>query len=91
VNQTQILIVALGMTLPLLVFLLMFGSVILLWIRAFASHTRVSIGDIIALRLRRVPPELIVDAAIMLSLRGVRVPTRDIADCYLKHGAPQAT
>ena len=84
-----ILVVALAMVLVFLVLLLMFLPVIRLWVQALRSGTLVGIGDIIALRLRRVPPELIVHAAIALRQRGVRVPAREIADCYLKHGAPR--
>jgi uncharacterized protein YqfA (UPF0365 family) len=83
-----ILAVALAMVLVFLVFLLMFLPVIRLWVQALRNGTQVGIGDIIALRLRRVPPELIVHAAIALRQHGHRVPAREIADCYLKHGAP---
>ena len=84
-----ILAVAAVMVLVFLVFLLLFFSVIRLWIQALLTNTPVGIGDIISLRLRRIPPELVVQAAIALLQRGVRVPAREIADCYLKHGAPR--
>jgi uncharacterized protein YqfA (UPF0365 family) len=82
-----ILVVAAVMVLVFLVFLLLFFSVIRLWVQALLTHTPVSIVEIISLRLRRIPPELVVHAAIALSQRGVRVPLREVADCYLKHGA----
>jgi uncharacterized protein YqfA (UPF0365 family) len=81
-----ILAVAAVAVLVFLVFLVLIFSVIRIWIQALLTNTPVSIVEIISLRLRRIPPTLVVHAAITLSQRGVKVPVREIAECYLKHG-----
>jgi uncharacterized protein YqfA (UPF0365 family) len=88
VNGNQVfVVVAAVMALVFFVFLVLFFSVLRLWIQALLTGTPISIVEIIGLRLRRIPPQLIVQAAITLAQRGVKVPTREIVDCYLKHGA----
>lgn len=84
--QHVILFVAAVTALFFLVFLFLFFSVLRLWIQARLTNTPVSIGEIIGLRLQRIPAELIVRVATTLSQRGVRVPVDEIAECYLKHG-----
>jgi uncharacterized protein YqfA (UPF0365 family) len=88
VNNNNFVLVAVAAVavLVFLVFLLVFLPVLRLWLQALLTKTPVGIGDILALRLRRIPPELIVHAAITLSQRGVRVPVNEIAECWLKHG-----
>ena len=84
--QHVVLAVAAVTALFFLVFLILFFSVLRLWIQARLTNTPVSIREIIGLRLCRIPAELIVQAAITLSQRGVRVPVDEIAECYIKHG-----
>jgi uncharacterized protein YqfA (UPF0365 family) len=84
--QYFILFVAAVTGLFFLVFLILFLSVLRLWVQARRTNTPVSIGEIIVLRLCRLPAGLIVHAAITLSQRGVRVPVDEIAECYEKHG-----
>jgi uncharacterized protein YqfA (UPF0365 family) len=70
----------------LLVILFLILSAARLRARALRANTPVSIGEIVMLRMARMPAELIVDAAIALSQRGVTVPVDEIAECYEKHG-----
>jgi uncharacterized protein YqfA (UPF0365 family) len=84
--QHVILGVAVVTALFFLVFLFLFLSALRLRARALRANTPVSIGEIIVLRLCRMPAELIVHAAIALHQRGVRVPVDEIAECYIKHG-----
>jgi uncharacterized protein YqfA (UPF0365 family) len=87
VNGNQVFVVIAAVTaLVFLVFLVLFFSVLRLWIQALLTGTPISIVEIIGLRLRRIPPQLIVHTAITLAQRGVRAPVREIVDCYLKHG-----
>ena len=84
-NQNQLVmgVVATVMILVFLVFLLIFFVHLRLWIQALLTNTPVSFLDIIRMRLRGCPPELLVHAAIALSQRGVRVPGRDMEGYYL--------
>src|SRR5262245_8913062 len=81
-----ILIVALVSVLVFVVFLVIFFSLVRLWIQCILTHARVSIADLIGMKLRRTPPELIVRTAIMLTQRGVDVRAAEIESCYLAHG-----
>jgi uncharacterized protein YqfA (UPF0365 family) len=66
-----------------LVFLAMFFVHLRLWLQAMLTGTPVSIIDILGMRLRKCPPDLIVHAAIALHQRGVKVPVRDVEGYYL--------
>jgi uncharacterized protein YqfA (UPF0365 family) len=78
--------VALVMTLVFLCFLILFFSVIRLWVQALLLGVPASITDIIRMRLRRIPPALIIHTAILLKEYKVAVPMREIERCYLEHG-----
>jgi len=56
------------------------------WIRAVASGARVSIGDLVGMKLRKVPPLAIVDAKIMAVKAGIDVSTRELETHYLAGG-----
>ncbi|MCI0703034.1 MAG: flotillin-like FloA family protein [Planctomycetia bacterium] len=75
--------VAAMMVVVFLVFLAIFFIHLRLWIQALLTGTPVSIVDIIRLRLRGFPPELIVHAMIALSQRGIKVPVQDMEAYYL--------
>src|SRR5438132_11138205 len=85
-----LLVVAAVAGLVFLVFLVLLFSVLRLWVQSLLTNTPVSVFEIISLRLRRLPATLIVHAAINLAQRGVKVPVREIADCYLKYGPDRA-
>jgi uncharacterized protein YqfA (UPF0365 family) len=80
------LIVAVVAVLVFLVFLLFFLSLLRLWIQCLLTNTHISIMDLIGMKLRRTPPELIVRTAIMLTQRGVQVRATEIESCYLASG-----
>lgn len=54
-----------------------------LWIQALLTNTPVSILDIVRMRLRGVPPQLVVHAMIGLSQRGIKVTAQEAEGCYL--------
>jgi uncharacterized protein YqfA (UPF0365 family) len=56
------------------------------WIRALMSGARVSIWSLIGLKLRRVPPSLIVDARISLIKAGLALSTDEMEAHYLAGG-----
>ena len=58
-----------------------------LWVRALASKAHVSITNMIGMKLRRVPPALVVDALIRLKKAGlVEIDTDSIEAHYLAGG-----
>ncbi len=58
-----------------------------LWIAALASGAKVGIGQLIAMRLRRVPPSAIVNPRISAVKAGLDVPTNDLEAHYLAGGS----
>ena len=79
--------VALIMTVVFLCFLFLFFSILRLWVQALLLGVPASITDIIRMRLRRVPPFLIIHTAILLKEYKVAVTVPEIEQFYLAHGA----
>ena len=62
------------------------GSYITLWIQALVSGAKVSFFNIVFMRLRKVPPKLIVNAKIMAVKAGLDITTNDLESHYLAGG-----
>jgi len=62
------------------------GSYISLWIQALVSGAKVGLLNIIFMRLRRVPPKLIVSAKIMAVKAGIDISTDNLESHYLAGG-----
>lgn len=82
-------------SLPLL--LVIFGAIILffiflyfvpvnLWITAIFSGVRISILELVAMRIRKVPPSLIVNSLITASKAGLDIQTTELETHYLAGG-----
>ncbi len=56
------------------------------WIRAFMSGAKVSLWQLVGMRLRRIPPSLIVDARIQLVKAGLNLDTDALEAHYLAGG-----
>ena len=56
------------------------------WVRAFMSGARVSLGSLIGMKLRHVPPTLIVDARIRSIKAGLNLSTDVLEAHYLAGG-----
>ncbi|MBN1557714.1 MAG: flotillin-like FloA family protein, partial [Lentisphaerae bacterium] len=56
------------------------------WIRALMSGARVSILSLVGMKLRRVPPALIVDARIRLIKAGLNLDTDQMEAHFLAGG-----
>jgi len=69
-----------------MIFFGVFAYFFKIWIRALMSGARVSIANLVGMKLRRVPPSLIVDAIIMSSKAGIRIKTDDLESHYLAGG-----
>jgi uncharacterized protein YqfA (UPF0365 family) len=57
-----------------------------LWIKAQFSNVRISIITLIAMRIRKVPPSIIVDGLIMSSKAGLKISSNEIETHYLAGG-----
>ena len=82
-------------SLPLL--LIIFGAIILffiflyfvpvnLWITAIFSGVRISILELVAMRIRKVPPSLIVNSLITANKAGLDIKTQELETHYLAGG-----
>src|SRR5438094_3052162 len=67
-------------------FLIVFFSFVRLWIQAFLTGAKISIWDLIGMKLRNVDYSMIVRQKIALVQAGVRVETRDLEAHYLARG-----
>src|SRR5919204_6796131 len=67
-------------------FLIVFFSFLRLWIQAFLTGAKISIWDLIGMKLRNVDYSMIVRQKIALVQAGVRVETRDLEAHYLARG-----
>ena len=56
------------------------------WIRALFSGARVALWTLLGMKLRRIPPTLIVDARIQLIKAGIELGTDDLEAHYLAGG-----
>ena len=92
-NEVIVAFAALGIVLWL-AFLAFFFLFLRLWVQALLTNTPVSILDIVRMRLRGCPPQLVVHAMINLAQRGIKVTAQEAESCYLAavvHGEPVGT
>ncbi len=72
------------------VFVIIFGGIFLhflqIWIRAFAARAPVSIANLIGMRLRGIPPAIIVNVRIMAVKAGLEMSTDGLEAHYLAGG-----
>ncbi len=57
-----------------------------LWISAIAARVRIGIGELIGMRLRRVPPRVILGSQINATKAGLDIPTAFLEAHYLAGG-----
>jgi uncharacterized protein YqfA (UPF0365 family) len=81
--QTVLLLIVLVIVLVLVIIAINFFSI---WVRALFSGARVTITELIALRLRRVPVGLIVDNRINAVKSGLDVSIDDLSSHFLAGG-----
>jgi uncharacterized protein YqfA (UPF0365 family) len=66
---------------PLLVFVLIFR----VWVRGLLGGVRVSILDVLGMRLRGNPVGLLVDALLVLKQRGIEASIAEVEATYIAH------
>jgi uncharacterized protein YqfA (UPF0365 family) len=67
-------------------FLFMYFVPVGLWITAVFAGVRVTIGELIGMRIRKVPPSVIVNSLITATKAGLQVTTRELETHYLAGG-----
>lgn len=70
----------------ILFFMFLYFVPVGLWITALFAGVRVSIGDLIGMRIRKVPPGIIVNSLITATKAGLQVTTRELETHYLAGG-----
>ncbi|MDP6775539.1 MAG: flotillin-like protein FloA [Candidatus Latescibacteria bacterium] len=78
-----LLVVAAGV---LALFLFFYFIPVALWISAIAARVRIGIGELIGMRLRRVPPRIILGSQISATKAGLDIPTSFLEAHYLAGG-----
>ncbi len=67
-------------------FLFMYFVPVGLWITAVFAGVRVTIGELIGMRIRKVPPGVIVNSLITATKAGLTVTTRELETHYMAGG-----
>jgi len=79
-------IMAIVFAIIVLVLLVIFFAFVKVWVRALMSGAKVSIINLVGMSLRRVPPNLIVDARIRAVKAGISLVTDDLEAHYMAGG-----
>src|SRR5882672_6863903 len=70
----------------ILLFMFLYFIPVNLWITAVFSNVKISIMNLILMRLRKVPPSIVVNALITSTKAGLNVTTNDVETHYLAGG-----
>lgn len=70
----------------ILFFIVMYYVPVGLWFTAIISGVRVTIFDLILMRIRKVPPSVIINASITATKAGLQLTTRELETHYLAGG-----
>ncbi|WP_192349246.1 flotillin-like protein FloA [Algoriphagus sp. Y33] len=69
-----------------LLFIFLYFVPVNLWITAQFSNVRVGIGELIGMRIRKVPPSIIVNSLITATKAGLELTTNDLETHYMAGG-----
>jgi len=70
----------------ILFFILMYYVPVGLWFTAIISGVKVSIFDLILMRIRKVPPSIIINSAITATKAGLKLSTSELETHYMAGG-----
>ncbi|WP_373494419.1 flotillin-like protein FloA [Aquiflexum sp.] len=70
----------------ILLFIFLYFVPVNLWITAVFSNVKVGIGELIGMRIRKVPPSVIVNSMITATKAGLNLTTNDLETHYLAGG-----
>ena len=80
------MVLMIALAIPILIILGIIFYFLKIWIQALTSGARVSFFTLVAMKLRRVPPSLIVEARIRLVKAGIGLNTDPLEAHYLAGG-----
>ena len=80
VALATLMVICLTMVCVLVVFLSCFRP----WLRGFTCRCRISVLDIIGMRMRRVNPGKVIDAYIMAQESGTPIAVNELESAYLR-------
>ena len=69
-----------------IIFAIMFLYFLNIWIKAVAAGAHISIFNLLGMKLRGIPPALIVNAKIMVVKAGLKIETSELEAHYLARG-----
>lgn len=84
-SELMVLLLAIGGVVVAL-FLFLYFVPVNLWITAIFSGVRISIKDLIFMRIRKVPPSIVVNALITATKAGLKLTSNEIETHYLAGG-----
>jgi len=79
-------VVLVALTIAAIVLFYFIGSAVQLWFQAFVSGARIGLLSIVFMRLRKIPPKLIVESKITAMKAGLDISTDDLEAHYLAGG-----
>jgi len=83
-EATYLLILVIGGI--ILFFIFLYFVPVGLWVTAIFAHVKVTIGSLIGMRIRKVPPGIIVNSLITANKAGLQVTTNELETHYLAGG-----
>jgi uncharacterized protein YqfA (UPF0365 family) len=84
-EQTTLLITSAALLVISLVYLAGLFAVLRVWVRGLLGGIRISLFDIIGMKLRRNPPGLLLDTALALKHRGFEVGVPEVEAAYMAY------
>jgi uncharacterized protein YqfA (UPF0365 family) len=84
--ETFVAIIVVLLAIAAMVLVGVFFSFLGTWVRALTSGARVSLFTLVAMKLRRVPPKVIVDARIRMVKAGLELSTNELEAHFLAGG-----
>jgi uncharacterized protein YqfA (UPF0365 family) len=82
----NLFVVLIALASVILFFIFIYFVPLGLWITAVFSNVKVTIGELIGMRIRKVPPSVIVNSLITATKAGLELTTRELETHYLASG-----
>src|SRR3989337_1192866 len=82
--EMELLIIVLGSIIVFFVFL--YFVPINLWITALFSGVKVGLFELVFMRIRKVPPRIVVDSLITATTAGLKISSNELETHYLAGG-----
>ncbi|MGB5931108.1 MAG: flotillin-like protein FloA [Cyclobacteriaceae bacterium] len=84
--MSPLMLIGIGVVVLLFIYLFFYLIPVSLWITAIFSKVKVSLGSMIGMRFRRVPPRVVVESLITATKAGLHLTTNELETHYLAGG-----